>query len=333
MHVLLLVVVMTVLSTAMCVYAVSEFHVAQNHRFGMQALYLAEAGIDQAISQLRDDYDWADGMTDQVLGEMGRFTVEVNTDGDLRVLTATGEVSSAGVQVQRTVQATVRQELPNNFYDNAIYSADKVTFKGNAYLVNGNTLSGNEDVAMTNTGHVTGDLVYDHTANPLPKLNYKQLYQLASAQGNVYDAARLAQVQKNKDHFPTSFWRVPPSDPNNLKTGTPNIVYVTTDLALNGNIGTVGGFFVVVGNVLTDPTATEDTTINGRGTIDGPMYTRGTFNVNGGGGQLNVKGGIWAGVEARLNGNTEIDYHKQYMDALRELLQADVEMVLWKEGS
>ena len=52
---------------------------------------------------------------------------------------------------------------------------------------------------------------------------------------------------------------------------------------------------MVVGDVLTNPDAAEEASVNGVGTIEGVIYTRGDFDVNGGAGNLNVNGGVWSG--------------------------------------
>jgi hypothetical protein len=109
-------------------------------------------------------------------------------------------------------------------------------------------------------------------------------------------------------------------------------VYILTDLELKGNIGTVGGFFVVVGDVLTNPLGTYDTQISGNGQIDGCVYTLGTFEINGGGNGLNVLGGIWADREVELNGNATVVYNEDYMKAIKALnINPDVQLLSWRE--
>lgn len=332
MSVYLVIVVLLILAAGVMGYSLTEFQVAQAGQAGAQAFYLAEAGIDRAIAELRQDYQWHLGFADESYGELGTYTVTVGSQGNQRVLTSSGTATAAASPATRTLTAVVRQAIPLNFFDYAIYSSDLVTFNGNSYVVNGDVLSGDAD-PINNTSHVSGTITTgDPDANPLPRFDFSQLHAIAQGQGNVYDAARLQRVQQHHDQFPTAFWRTPPSDPNDPTTGVPNVVYVTTDLQLNGNIGTIGGFFVVVGDVLSDPDVTEDAVINGNGTVDGPIYTRGTFRINGGAGRLNVTGGVWAGVEARLNGKATVSYNRAYMEALEGLVSADVEMILWREG-
>ena len=89
---------------------------------------------------------------------------------------------------------------------------------------------------------------------------------------------------------------------------------------------------MVVGNVLTDPDATENTTVNGNGTINGAIYSTGNFRINGGGGNLNINGGVWAGNEARVSGNSTLTYNSQYMDAIESLgVGSDVTVISWRE--
>jgi len=245
-------------------------------------------------------------------------------------LTSQGDSALFQTPISRSVEAIVQQKIPPNFFDNAIWAAQNLDLRGNTYDVIGNVLHGDTSPAG-NLGRITGTTTYDPEAHPLPRFSFKELYDMAAAQGNVYDEGRLT---PGPSVFPTSFWFRPPTNPADPTTGIPNVNYVTTDLVLNGNIGTIGGFFVVVGNVLTDPTSEEDTTINGNGRIAGAVYTTGDFRVNGGAGRLNVDGGVWAGDEARLNGYVTVSYNKAYMDALRALrLNADVQILSWQDLS
>lgn len=89
---------------------------------------------------------------------------------------------------------------------------------------------------------------------------------------------------------------------------------------------------MVVGDVITNPSGTYDATINGNGQIDGAIYTRGEFKVNGGGGGLNVNGGVWASEEAELNGNAQVAYNQTYMSAIGSFnITTQVQVTSWKD--
>jgi hypothetical protein len=218
-----------------------------------------------------------------------------------------------------------KKALPANFFNNALYVSGDATFNGTAYEVNGDPAPEVGNVVYSgsvsgDTSGVTGALIPDSSIVPLVNLDYAQLRQISSAQGNVYDAFRLS-----TDTLPDSFWY-------DEAAGIPNVVYVETDLSLKGNIGTIGGFFVVVGDVLTNPGAVEDTTVDGNGQVNGCIYTRGKFRVNGGGNRLTVYGGVWAGEEIILNGNATVTYHPPYMNAIQGLsLSTDFQVLSWQE--
>ena len=139
-------------------------------------------------------------------------------------------------------------------------------------------------------------------------------------------------VKIGDDSFPDTFWYSEPTEPSDPTTGTPNVVYIDSVLSLNGNVGTLGGFFVVVGDVITNPLNTEDLSINGNGQIEGVVYTRGVFRINGGAGGLNIDGSVWAGEEARLNGNSHVSYNPYFVQSIEGLpIDFDVQIVSWRD--
>ena len=243
------------------------------------------------------------------------------------------------------VQATVLGgPLP---FDSAMYAAGGVTLKGTncvtgdppdvAAVTHGGTYSatpGNTIIGAIETG-----------PSSLPRLDYEILRDIAedqikpNGQNNLYTADDIAAGKI----YPTTFWYTRGDDGvDNDGDGdvdeedewVPNIVYIETNLVLKGDIGTASGFFVVVGDVLTNPSAEADTTINGNGLVDGCIYTLGEFRVNGGGAaDLNVNGGVWA-EDIRLNGGVNVSYNEAYMDAI-ELLNIDTKPYIshWRENA
>jgi hypothetical protein len=293
-----------------------------------QAFHIAEAGIDYTLEQLRNNYYWTPAPGAVSFGN-GQFVITLSTDGNKRRVESTGFMpEQSNYREKRIIEAWMKESVPDNFYDNAIYSADEVDLNGNAYVVNGDVVYYSE---LDNPANINGTATQDETANPLAMLDFEDLRAKALTQGNVYDADRLDDVKKGLDSFPASFWRALPIDSSHPETGIPNFVYVEGDLVLNGNVGTLAGFFIVVGDVLNNPSATFDATINGNGQIDGCIYTLGQFRINGGGGGLNVNGGVWAGTEAELNGNATVTYNADYMAAIKANVQADVRIISWRE--
>ncbi|MBU2540382.1 MAG: hypothetical protein KJ593_00610 [Candidatus Omnitrophica bacterium] len=293
----------------------------------MQALHIAESGLDYALSNLRDNYSWAPS-GNLIPFENGEFLISVTTVGSKKLVESTGFIpDQANYREKKMLEAWMKEDIPSNFYDNAIYSSGEVDLNGTAYTINGDVVYYSE---LDNPSNITGTVTQDDTANPLAMLDFEDLYNKSAIQGNVYDVQRLKDVKDGTDSFPSSFWNTPPVIPGDPTTGDPNFVYIEGDLVLNGNID-IGGFFIVVGDVLNNPSAVYDATINGVGEIDGCVYTRGEFRINGGGGGLNIDGGVWSGTKTRINGNATVNYNADYMVALSASIQADAQLISWRE--
>ena len=327
--------VLLILGSVFFSRTISEKRLFDLSRERQEVFYLAEAGVDMALIGLTNNYSTYTGTSAPVSLGRGEFEAVVDTGSATRKkITASGYIpSKAQKRVERRIEAITKKETPPNFYDYAIYSAGDVDLNGNSYLVNGKVIYAN---TIENPDHITGTITHDPTISPLAHFDFAVLRSIAVAQGNLYNTARLQKIQQNKDSYPSSLWYSPPTDPSDPTTGTPNVVYVEGDMVLNGNVGTIGGFFLVVGNVLTDPNDTSDTTINGNGQISGCVYTTGKFRINGGAGGLNVDGGVWSGTEAELNGNANVTYNKNFMDSIKHLVNSNsagsvVQLLSWRE--
>jgi len=83
-----------------------EIQLMQNHLFGAQAMALAEAGLNDALAQLRTNPAWHDGFTGKSLGD-GSYTVSV--DGSTITSTAT---TSHGFTTRLEAVVTTAPEGP-----------------------------------------------------------------------------------------------------------------------------------------------------------------------------------------------------------------------------
>jgi hypothetical protein len=316
----MVIVVLTILGSATISRSVSERFIAQRYAESTKAFWLAEAGVNCALKELRNNYNISEidlsAACSADLGQ-GRYSIiGLEKQGIMRKVTSKGYVPlNRSTPTERTIEVIIG----DIFYANAIYSAGDVDFNGNRYSVTGDVLYADEIEYQHE--NVDGSIIRDPSISPLEEMDFQQLRNISESQGNLYDEARIKRVKQGKDSFPSSFWYSPPTDPNDPATGTPNIVYVQGELEL-GNIGTIGGFFIVVDN---------EVEINGKGQIEGIIYTQDELSINGGGGNLNVNGGVWVGEEAGLNGNAHIAYNQDYMLAIKALLDKDVKIVYWKD--
>jgi hypothetical protein len=326
-----------------------------------KAFYLAEAGVDKAIQNLRGDFNSFSPVPLEDLGE-GKFEASVTyLSQTRRTVDARGYIyipNTSNPKATRHIQAVIKKEMPPGFFGDgtngcAILSADDVLFNGNSYSVEGDVIYAGE---LTSTGgdvsdHVIGTVTQDPSISPLARFNFNTLYDISVAQGNLYDQTRLDNIKKGLDTYPDCsvcpsdkpdccFWFSPPTNPSDPSTGIPNIVFVQGNMVLNGNIGTVGGFFIVVGDVLPVPpeTTDSDSTLNGNGTVEGCVYSLGEFRINGGGNTgLNINGGVWCESGAELKGTSTVQYDGFKMEAIQSFIQdpnndsVDVQLLSWIE--
>jgi len=85
----------------------SHIRCTQNHIEGMTALYVAQAGVHDAMNELLQDGGWRSGFTDKTFpADLGHsYTVTVaDGDGGTVAITSTGQTESG---YSKTVTATV----------------------------------------------------------------------------------------------------------------------------------------------------------------------------------------------------------------------------------
>jgi len=346
---IMIIVAVVSLSTVTLTRTVSESNLAKRRTANVQAFWLAEAAINRGLSELRNDFNWT-GCSDGGNSCGANYDIDVEvTDSVTRTVTATSTVALGSSEISRSIEAVMAQDIPPDFFDYPLYTAGDVDINGNSFVINADdgdgtttdtaiVYAGDYDVNAGGTIIADDDETQDISITPLARFDFEELYNISDGQGNVYDEDRL-----DDESLPGDFWYTTADDGvDNDGDGTtdeedewiPNVVYITTDLQLNGNIGTVGGFLVVVGDVITDPDDAEDMVLNGNGTIDGVVYTRGTFRVNGGGGaDLNINGGVWSGEEIRINGGVNVAYNSDYMAALGAMdLSAALQVTEWTDS-
>jgi len=348
----ILLVVLTIFSTALISSSFSENAFALRYLESTQAFWLSEAGIDAALNSLRGDpslttiygrrncHNYSNVTCYNVTTIDGGFNVTIynNSDGSYTV-NSTGFIPFNALRANRVIQAEMNlTTIPDNFYDTVIWSENDINIRGsggnpkkndtgNLASVNGSVISGGGIYPIPKDTNIkdiiTGNFSRnDSTASPLPLLDFTQLryisqnqYNSTTLKNNYYDAQRLS---KNPT-FPDTFWY-------NETAGIPNIVFLEGDLSLSGG-DNVGGFFIVGG----DSIYTYNTTISGNVGVDGCIYTPGNILIVGGGSNLNIDGGIWAG-SVTLNGSITLSYNQTYAQAINNTnVSTIVQITSWKD--
>jgi hypothetical protein len=311
---------LSTLAGAFLIRSVSERSVASNYFGSTQAFWLSEAGVNQGISQLHNDWSNLTTIPRTSLGQVGNYSATINSSGSTtRIVTASGFFPSSNIT--RVIEVNVTEIIPPDFYGNAIYAAGNVTIGSNC-VVKGDAFSGG-----TVTGPVTGNTTQNNSTlhnDGLALLNFDTLKNMSIQQGWYNNIT-------NTTTYPTtSFWYQAPSGNS---SGIPNVVFVDGDFTLVGGKQVVCGFIVVGGNTI------YDAEIGGNARIDGCLYTRGNIDLHGGGGKIiNVDGGLWAGGTISMVGNEEIDFNPpgngtNYTAAIQgcTAVQPDVHVTSWRE--
>ncbi len=282
----------------------TDFRMTKRSTYASKAFFLAESGIHKALYGLRNNADYPGEGPSAIDGypDAGEYDVVVTDVGLDKLAVSTGYFPHKNDYLaKKSIEAVVSNQMPLGFWFNAVFAGEGVSLGPNSII--GGTIKKNET---------------------FPMLDFVTLRALAVGQNNLYTAADIA----NKKPFPASFWFDETTVPK-----TPNIVYVETDLVLKGSIGTIGGFYVVAGDVITNTSPDPaDTTIDGNGTIDGCVYTLGDFRINGGGNEgLEVKGGVWAQGEVELKGKGEIGCDMLYQNSIIPKVTTTYKVNSWKE--
>ncbi len=281
----------------------------------LQAVYLAESGIDQALFDLRQNRDLADTDPDPNNVASYSFSYDNNRSYKYTFSTSSGNkviigygyvLRPDGRVVEGRVEAIAR--FPN-FYGNALYSAGDIEIKGTSYSVDGQAVYADTIIGVTT--NITGGATQDESISPLAEFNYSDLRAIAESQTNPSTIAGnnvyTAQDLQDKNAFPQFFYN------QYNQPGVPNVVYVEGALSISGNVN-LGGFYVVVGNILDDPNAVVDVATGGTLNIDGCIYTRGELTIKG---DVSVAGGVWAGEKITLDGGIAVTYNAANMDAVK----------------
>ena len=87
-----------------------EIQLMRNQIFAAYALATAEAGLNDAFSEIRADPNWADGFTDKAFNG-GSYTVTVTGSLPNRIVTSTG-TSSEGFVAKVEANVTISSSSP-----------------------------------------------------------------------------------------------------------------------------------------------------------------------------------------------------------------------------
>lgn len=318
----MMVVLLLLLGNIFFLNTTSQLRRADSERRNLQTFYLAEAGIDYALAQLKQDPQTA-GSTNDFLynindNRTGDYSVDwANTSGTEWKITSTGIIknSDSTIARQKKIEMVVNYippPDPNDTFDNAIYTSGDISITGNSYTVNGDvTYGGNDGVEFED--NITGSYTSDPSIDPSTDFDVVALKAISQEQGNYWNQDRID--SDTTLNFPNDFY---------YEGTTPAIVFIDVpNYQMSGTYFNNSGFWIINGNM----------TINGNITIDGGVYIAGDFTLAGGGSEINIDGAIITGGDVSMSGGRIITYNETRMNNLEEFLAGtgSFDLVSWEE--
>lgn len=353
--VLVLIVICAAVSTSAVLSAVSAQNEARSKLAVERAFQYAEAGVDWAIAEIRENNGELPDVPTQTiaLSDGGTFTIRLQTgdsnglddDGDTTIdeadeesyvsMLSTGEADG----VQRTLQVVLQQavEVPE-LNASTLFNVDSpiLDLNGSAFLLNGNEhdLEGNEIAGLPAKVALTSPAAKSVLEGQIDPKNYDQFIGADGSpsvgQADAIDLSDLVNQAKSAADYDLES-----GTHSNTEFGEPTqagaaIVYADGDIHLSGG-STGAGLLAIDG----------DLKISGAFEWVGIVIVRGTVTLTGGGGTKRVIGAMVVGEEItssssttsiKLAGTVDLNYSTEAIN-LAMIRVSTMRVVNWGEAA
>lgn len=359
----LLLVVFLAHGTALITRSFAEIKGAERFQGITHAFYVAEAGVDWAITQLRADPLWAGG-TGTMANVGGDYTVVLqDLGGNRQRITSQGTANQETPAVQ-SLEAIVLV-TPNPLFPYAMFGAQSVTLNGNARTdsydssvgpYNTATAGSHGDIGTNSTSSgavslsgnatVNGDAyvgmggdpntVITMTANstingnPPSALNTPQPMTPVTVPGGLTNQGNLSVSGNNNVVLPGGtylYTHVSVSGNGQLNFSGPAVVYLTGTLSISGNgIGTAA---TLPPNLVFQVSGSGSVSFSGNADFYGAVYAPESAV------QINGNGAFYGGMSGRTVTNTG-NGGVHYDEALRRAGRGSggqVQLLSWRDLS
>lgn len=302
----MVIVALTILGTATISRSVSERFMAQRHAESAQAFWLAEAGIAQALLQLRADFNDLDSITATSLGN-GEYSVDtILVEGSNRRVTAHGYVpSQAAPRAERTITVLAQSSEGSNPSNPELieYAID---------TTGSLDISGSAETRPPNSSHQGSSL------------DFEEVF------GMTLDAARTLAEQAAAQGTGYVY-----TDPGTNTQPVNGITWV--ELTSSNKFSISGqwngsGLMIVNGN---GQNLALEITGQGNMTFTGMIWVIGKVKIAG---QASITGAIFAesttGIESEVTGNSTITFSMPAVDGAFGLLgggTGGITVLSWRE--
>ncbi len=360
----LLVPLLIIMSTSLVAFVLQDIRSAQRVWAATEAFFLAEAGIDRAIAELKEDAAWTSGFSEEPLNSMGTYTVTVEDLGSGRFrLTTEGSSELLSAPVVRTIEAVVAV-FPAGLFNFALFGDDSVTLTGNAMTDSYDSSEGSYNAAtagsegdvgtngiaagsitLNGNARVKGDALIGSEGDPDTGITMTGNSVITGIQGTEDEEKDFPEVtipegvsnggslsvsgNKTKTYPAGTYWwsSISVSGNGRLQFTGPAVVYVTGNVSISGNgINTSSNLPT---NLLIFVAGNQSVSVSGNGNFYGGIYAPDSnVHISGNGAFY----GAVMGKTATNNGNGGVHYDTALRDAVSSD-GAEVDILSWRDLS
>ena len=288
---LILLSIVILICVGISLLALRDTYSVKRIKYTMQARYLAEAGVEEAIKEIHGNFDWSPSGYPKYLGD-GEYSVSVSTfagDSSRKLITSVGTVGG----ITRTILAQVRYQGPEAFNYTAM-GGGKLTVMGDTIISNTGPIEIHSNSPAASKAIEVGGFILGFIPSP------GEVDGSASACGEAYvhptqgkvipgpvtSGAPYVDLPPFDDNFFQYYYNLAASDTGGskvynvgvkvfnddpFKSGTTNhVVYVNGQVRLDGT-WTTTGCIVATGKIIINKWATGKITINQWGILPALM--------------------------------------------------------------
>ena len=360
----LMVPLLVIMTASTVAFVLQDVRSAQRVQAATEAFFLAEAGIDRAIAELKEDAAWTSGFSEELLGSTGTYTVTVEDLGSSRLrLTTAGSSELLSMPVVRTIEAVV-EVSPAGLFNFALFGDDSVTLTGNAKTDSYDSSAGSYNAAtagsegdvgtngiaagsitLTGNAQVKGDAMIGTEGDPAAGITLtgnavvtgskgtedeEKDFPAVTIPGGVSNSGSLSVSGNTTRTYPggTYWWSsVSVSGNGRLQFTGSAVVYVTGNVSISGNgINTSGN---LPPNLLIFVSGTHSVSVSGNGNFYGGIYAPNSSV------QISGNGAFYGAAMGRTvtnNGNGGAHYDKALQDAVSSG-GSEVDILSWQDLS
>jgi len=330
---LILIGITVLISAGVFTMVMRNIYSTKRNVYATQAYFLAEAGAEEAIAELHDDFDFTPTGYPKILGQ-GTYDINITTNGgdpDIKLIRATGVVNN----ISKIIRVQVRDNAVEAF-EYTVLGGDRLYIYGNSTISNAGPIrvhSNSPEAApkSLNVGESadsTGTVIGNATA-----CGVVNVHAASTVTGTVINSSPSVPLPEFDDEFFQFYFNLANADGNTFTgnteftsdpcAGTANgVVYVTGQVQLEGTWSMTGcvvatgkikinkddeGTIIHTqwGNLPAFMSKNNDVELYGTTVVEGMIYANSRVDILG---PTVVNGTVYGKTRININALTEVHY-------------------------